>query len=226
MDMNRDSTNIFLYHIQGIDKFEIQSELINSLIDEQFITDFKLDSKDRIWYTSSVSGTVNCFERGEVTKTYNLNKLGVGSTVRSINIVNDTLWLATENGALCLHPDSGYSAVLSQAHGLLSSDVRKVLPLKNLVYIATSKGLQVVDKEIMENIKHPELNCFITSVKINESLLDKNSKSSLAHHRNNLFIKFYSNAHNTLGKYDFKYRLLGVDSEKILLPVMLRNSIS
>ena len=139
--------------------------------------------------------------------------------IKSIHVdSNDKIWLSTNFGlnSIELGIDNKIISIKSYttSDGLYSNDVRSSYVDGNKVYVATSKGLNVIDlsKEV-SSILAP--NIHINEVLLNNSIIEKTNGQVFKSHLNNAQFNFSGISFKSLGNITFKYRLKGLESDWI-----------
>lgn len=136
--------------------------------------------------------------------------------VNQLAVDHNTVWLATKNGV------SAVSFLESNTVRIRSIDVSKGLPTNEVngiyvygerVYAATAKGLCVFDRDQIVPHQFVESKTLISSVRINgEEYSQTNAPLTLQHSQNHLVFTYVGFNYRKMGKVNYQYRLLGVDS--------------
>ncbi|PCI95284.1 MAG: hypothetical protein COB15_12310, partial [Flavobacteriales bacterium] len=143
-------------------------------------------------------------------------KEGLSSNlVKAIHVANQgVVWVGTNKGLSRIDfssTDEFTVKNLTTQHGLVSEEINAVCSYKNIIYLATSKGLVQFDKtKIKTNTTPPPV--FFTQFIINseERKIKKNMK--LSYKENFIKIHFEGLNYRSLGKVEYQYRMLGVDT--------------
>lgn len=115
------------------------------------------DDNDYLWVGTEDSGLVlfsKINDNGQIEESYSqFGDLNPAPTVFDINIINDSLWLATSNGLaiadknnpLLKSPNSWSTISLSNFPEILSDSVTKTLYYQNDFYFATTRALCIIE---------------------------------------------------------------------------------
>ena len=139
--------------------------------------------------------------------------------IKSIFVdAKNNIWLSTNSGLNCveLNDNNEISSIktYTTSDGLYSNDVRASYVQDNYVYVATSKGLNII------NLANEKSTIIAPRVHLNEVLLNnKNIKTTdsqqFKHNLNNIQFNFSGISFKSLGNITFKYRLIGLESDWI-----------
>ena len=139
--------------------------------------------------------------------------------IKSISIDDqNNIWLSTNFGLNCLSltDDNKIKFIKSYttSDGLYSNDVRASIVNDNKVYVATSKGLNIIDlSQEVTSISTP--NVHITEVLLNNKEIDKTDGQTFNNQLNNAQFNFSGISFKSLGNITFQYRLKGLETEWI-----------
>ncbi len=137
--------------------------------------------------------------------------------VRCIHIDNQNeIWVGTNKGLSRLNYKSLENfniQHITTKHGLISNEISHIRSYKNIIYLATPKGLIEFDKTNLTINKIPSP-IYITKFKVNDVVKDlkKNPSIELSYDENRIDIHFESLNYKSLGDIDYKYRLLDIDT--------------
>jgi ligand-binding sensor domain-containing protein len=143
-------------------------------------------------------------------------KEGLSSNfIQKIFVDQSGVWLATNNGINWIKGNllGDYSIqVINISLGLPTNDINNIFIRGNEVFAATSKGLAIFDKRfITHNETKP--NVKITHFKVNsEDMPLSQSLTILSHDQNIISFEFVGLAFKNMGKLNYRYRLIGLDS--------------
>lgn len=139
--------------------------------------------------------------------------------IKSIFIdTKNNIWLSTNFGLNCvaLNEQNEIISIKSYttSHGLYSNDVRTSYVQENKVYVATSKGLNIIDpSKEATSILTPTI--LINEILINNTSIDKTNQQKFDNKLNNIQFNFSGISFKSLGNITFKYRLKGLESDWI-----------
>lgn len=159
--------------------------------------------------------------KNNIFKSISTNDGLLSNLIKSIFIdTNNNIWLSTNFGLNCLTLNNKNEIIAIKSYttsdGLYSNDVRNcyVDSLKNKVYIATSKGLNIIDLSKEDNIiSAPITN--ITEILLNNSPIEKIQNQQFNYNNNDIQFSFSGISFKSLGNITFKYRLKGLENEWI-----------
>ncbi|HOP04902.1 MAG TPA: histidine kinase [Tenuifilaceae bacterium] len=137
------------------------------------------------------------------------------NTIKKIVVNNDNYWLATNNGISWIKKidrDKLEIQNITTSQGLPTNDINDIHIKGSLVYVGTSKGLSVFNtKNLLPNPIKPK--CTINEVRVNNKTVDTRNKSlKLSYYHSFLSFEFYGLTYKSMGKMQFRYRMLGIDS--------------
>lgn len=137
--------------------------------------------------------------------------------IKSIKSINDTLWIATNNGLnrikfnqkeLCIINND----VFSKEDGLSSNQILEIEIYKNKAYIGTGNGLSVLRTDLCEiNSTPPPI--YIKGVKIMNSDTVVKKQYIIPYKKNNIEISFIGLNYKREKLLKYKYRLKGVSNK-------------
>jgi ligand-binding sensor domain-containing protein len=150
-------------------------------------------------------------------KIFNITqKDGLSSNfIQKIFVDESGVWLATNNGINWIKGDllSNFKIqVINTSLGLPTNEVNNLFVRGDIVYAATSKGLAIFDKRyITHNATKPFAN--ITKFQVNNENLGLSINTTLlSHNQNYISIDYVGLAYKNMGKLNYRYRLIGLDS--------------
>ncbi len=122
---------------------------------------------------------------------------------------NDIIHLCTKAGLSSLwfdKNDSLHIRSLTSFHGLPSNEVNDVARRNDTLFIATGKGIAILDRNIEYAKAH---RVYIEELSVNDSLIRHKGILELKHNENNVIIRYKTIDHTMDGKIDYRYRLNG-----------------
>jgi len=138
--------------------------------------------------------------------------------IKSINIdEKGRIWAATNRGIGKITIEEGTPFTyrfqrLTIAHGLNSNEVNQVLVDSTTIYIATKKGLSVLDDEKLSRYGSPPP-LYFTSCSINGKDTSIFTSYDLKYNQNNININFVCLSFESQGNITYQYKMEGVDKE-------------
>lgn len=134
----------------------------------------------------------------------------------------NNIWLSTNLGLNCVVLNEQNEIITIKSYttsdGLYSNDVRASYVHENNVYVATSKGLNIIDlSKEATSILTPSI--LINEILINNTNIEKTNGQVFNNHLNNVQFNFSGISFKSLGNISFKYRLKGLESDWITTKV-------
>lgn len=165
-----------------------------------------------IWLGTNGSGIVVKAKN----KTYQITKSDglVSNSIRQLFYTKDNIWVATTQGLSRITlKNSKYSIQnFTNANGLPTNEVLSVAEFNNTVYVGTSKGLTIFDKNKVTNDKSTP-NVIIRNLKVNNNSIDLTSrKIELKYYQNSLNFDFVGFVFRKEGNVKYRYRMMGIDT--------------
>ena len=135
--------------------------------------------------------------------------------IKSIYVWNGkSIWLATYLGLNKIHLDKNNTIVSIKSYtisdGLFSNDVRDCIITNSKVYVATSKGVNVIDLSKEENSKLSPI-IQLNKVLVNNIPINKNKSQIFDYTQNNFEFDFSGISFKSLGNIHYKYKLKGLE---------------
>lgn len=141
----------------------------------------------------------------------------VGDLIKTIHIDNQKeIWIGSNHGLSRIKDFSMKKYEIQNIttkNGLISNEILHIRSYKNHIYIATPMGLVEFDKTKLKINKTPSP-IYITNFKVNDVSQDfkANQKLELKYNQNRIEIHYVSLNYKSLGKIDYRYRLLDLDT--------------
>jgi signal transduction histidine kinase/DNA-binding response OmpR family regulator/ligand-binding sensor domain-containing protein len=140
-----------------------------------------------------------------------------GTSVNSLYIDGDDLWIGTTQGLARLEIDRHIAPSLYKitsfhvTDGLISNEINKVHVQGNMVYMATNEGFCFFDKtKLRPNQVAPPV--YVQAIKINDKDTVIQVSYSLPFDLNNITIEYNGLSYRNAGKIDYIYNMEGIDS--------------
>lgn len=205
------TSGLYQYNNKNVEKNELNEQFDNSII-------YALENSEKGLLIGSNAYGLGILKNDTFSVISKKNGL-LSNYIKSIHIdPNNKIWLSTNFGLNCveLGIDNKIISIKSYttSDGLYSNDVRSSYVEGNKVYVATSKGLNIIDlsKEV-SSILAP--NVHINEVLLNNSIIKKTNGQIFENHLNNAQFNFSGISFKSLGNITFKYRLKGLESDWI-----------
>lgn len=196
---------------------KVQKPNLNSDFNSTIITDLDFFKKGLLIATNSKG--LGFLKNGKLSIINKQNGL-LSNSIKSVFIApNNDLWVATNFGLNRVKTDLNFKPIAIDSYtiseGLNTNDVRNCFATDDFAYIATSKGLNIIDLKSKKNTFD------VPTVHINEIILN-NKEISLDNHQkfssnnNNIQFNYSGISFKSIGNISFKYRLIGLENEWIL----------
>tara|TARA_R110001583_G_scaffold145635_2_gene297613 strand:- start:45504 stop:48440 length:2937 start_codon:yes stop_codon:yes gene_type:complete len=157
--------------------------------------------------------------KNNVFKTFSTKDGLLSNYIKSIFVdTKNNIWLSTNFGLNCLALNDANELISIKSYttsdGLYSNDVRASYVLENKVYVATSKGLNIIDlSKELSSISTPSV--YINEILLNNNYIEKSNEQVFNNLLNNVQFNFSGISFKSLGNITFKYRLKGLEPEWI-----------
>lgn len=171
---------------------------------------------NKLWIATINSGFLSC-RSGVVTNENEINSIIKGERIKTFKVIKNILWVATE---ICLNKidlSAKKAQYFDLADGLLSKEINDIAFVHGSVYLATNKGLIKfpIDGASVNKV-NPEIQ--ITDISLNDSIIySKDNQFAIKYDHNKLKIKFISSCLRARGKFFYKYRMLGLDTNWVVI---------
>ncbi len=205
---------IFIGCINGLYKYENQKFIYmgkqNKVLSSK-INMLKEDSSGNLWVLTMTSGTA-LYKNGKI-----LSTISMGNGLPSNNCSdiafdqNEVAWLGTDNGLCKISPKNNSLVEVFNTHdGLISEEITTLALNNNELWIGTGNGLCMMNTTLAQKNTIPPP-VYITSLYVNDSIVPL-IETHFSYRSNNF--RFKLNGLTFKGdKCNFKYRLLGLDTD-------------
>ncbi|MDX2172270.1 MAG: histidine kinase [Bacteroidota bacterium] len=165
---------------------------------------------DKLWIGTFNNGVYVVKNDEEVAHYFDKYLLN-GKSVKSFKVLENHLYVATEEGLTKINYLNNTSEFYDYTDGVVSKEINDVECWNSGVYLATNKGLLKLPNNIQENKVYPNIE--LTSLKINQNSVSLNNKYfDLQYYKNNISIAFNTSCLKARGNFKYKYRLIGLDT--------------
>lgn len=201
-----------LYYFKNGKEYALKDEKGNHI----FGTDFSLSPNGVLWVATVQQGVFGIYHSKIIV--HLTQKDGLKSNyIRCVKSTNSMIWLGTDKGVQGFDLISKKLSQFTREDGLVTNDVMDIYIKDNVIYLATSKGLQwFAPNELHTNRVAPPI--YIETLTVNDSLLPLHNEHSLSFNQNNISILFNGIALSSRGSMQYAYRLIGLDSNWIIIP--------
>jgi ligand-binding sensor domain-containing protein len=181
------------------------------------ITHIHQTTTGEIWLATANKGII-LLEQQKVKAHYHQKN---GFPANSCSIIKgdqDQLWIGTNKGVIKFNPQTQKSELYNRLDGLPSEDIRDLAILNGKIWVATIKGLISFDLNLNSKNKIPPL-IKIKEVFLNREAIRFDQKADFLYHQNDLKFIFQTTAIKGRDAIQYEYRMLGLDSNWIQLPI-------
>jgi ligand-binding sensor domain-containing protein/two-component sensor histidine kinase len=143
-------------------------------------------------------------------------KTNMGGKIKIYQNPDQTLeiWQCTDKGIQYIDLASRKIQFIDKRDGLGTDLVMDLMLIEDTIWAATNVGLLKLPKSLKEpNSIEPLI--FLTSIKIKEKDTVLSDYYALKHNQNSILISFQALSYKSRGKFKYKYRMLGLDSNWI-----------
>jgi hypothetical protein len=215
-----DNNKIWIGTSQGL--YTYKSGVLKQMNDENgnpinaSITSIKPDSSDLIFVGSSGSGLYRvekekCINVGFKGSQYEVPKIINDFAVQDLN----EYWIGSNTGLYYWNLKSGISLKLNKSSSLLSNEIKQLEILGNNLFVGTESGLFVLEiSDLISGKIYPKV--VLNEVSILQEGQFVNNGQKLEHESNFLTFTYSGLSYKSKSNVDFKYRLIGLDSNWIL----------
>lgn len=154
----------------------------------------------------------------------------ISNSISQLFYADKNIWTATRNGLSKVTLSNGGYTIknFTKANGLPTNEVTSVCEYHDSVYVGTTQGLAVFNKNKVVECDNPPL-ISISKFKVNDREVDITlSNVALDYDQNSLGIDFVGFVYRNNGRVNYRYRMLGVDSSWVATqtPNCLYNGLS
>lgn len=174
-------------------------------------TDIKQSSDRILWISTTENGVLGLQDTTVVFHYTLANGLSSNSCTKLLIDEKDKIWVLADNGINKIDYKSGKIELFDKKDGLDNYNLQNFIFHQDLVYVITSKGLITFPKKMsFKNDIAPSI--FLDRIAINNKDTTIFESYNLAYDQNNIKINFNALAYRSQGDFQFKYRMLGIDT--------------
>ena len=209
------TAGLYNYNNSVVEKYDLGEQFNNSII-------YALENSPKGLLIGSNSYGLGIL-KNNVFKTISTEDELLSNYIKSIFFDSkNNIWLSTNLGLNCVVLNEQNEIITIKSYttsdGLYSNDVRASYVQENKVYVATSKGLNIIDlSKEATSILTPSI--LINEILINNTNIEKTNGQVFNNHLNNVQFNFSGISFKSLGNISFKYRLKGLESDWITTKV-------
>ncbi len=136
----------------------------------------------------------------------------INNMIKKLRVARDgTLWLLGNEGVQSFHPETKESHLYTLQDGLPTHEIRDILLLDEKVWLSTAKGLVTFDQNMPSKNKVEPL-IYIKGVAIHDKDTTVQEQYNLTYNQDNITIQVEGLAYRSRGAFQYKYRMLGIDT--------------
>ncbi|QNA46265.1 sensor histidine kinase [Lacibacter sediminis] len=144
----------------------------------------------------------------------------VSDNIRKIYVDQNNIWLASNNGVSIvtissLQPFRYAVRNITVQDGLLSNEINSIIKDGKNVVIASNNGISFLNLGAVMSKEVSGLPLYVKSVKVNNALVAVGELTKLGYRKRNLNISYEALNYGAAGKNNYRYRLLGYDTNWI-----------
>ena len=165
---------------------------------------------NQLW-VGSVNEGLFILQNDKIWKRYHQEHLLHGNGIKSFKIVNEFVFVATEEGLTKINYKTLESEFFDYSDGIVSKEINDIEYIDGTIILGTNKGLLKLPSHTTKNSVYPNIE--ITSVSVNQLSIQNDEKLlKLNYNENNIDIDFNTACLKARGNFKYKYRLLGLDA--------------
>ncbi len=144
----------------------------------------------------------------------------VSENIRRIHIDKNDIWLATNNGISIVTINSlqpfRYSVRnITVQDGLLSSEINSIIQDGENVVVASNNGISFINRKAVMSKQATALPFYVKEIKVNNALVRVEDLLELGFRKRGLNVTYEALNYSAAGKNNYRYRLLGYDTNWI-----------
>lgn len=168
-----------------------------------------------LWVSTFKDGVLG-IKNGRVVKKYTIKNGLLSNQTDQLKADGNDLWIVTSEGIQKVNTQNNEWQILTKTDGLETYNISDIEILNSKVYLASNKGIFVIDKYKCFKAKKP-LNVYFSGVEIQENDTIITSQYDLEHDKNAIKFTFNSNGFNTKESVAYSYRMKGLNPNWIQL---------
>lgn len=206
--------NLWIGNIEGLNffdgkkliKYGIQNRLLQSRI-----TDIK-EFVNGIMIVATYGHGIIFFRNGKIIQHINKQHELAGNICRQIFIRDSVIWIATNFGLSKIIYEKNSFIVkqnLNSTNGLISDNVTGVIDEGNKLYVATDKGLSVLNKNVSSRQTNPPP-VYVTKVTTDNNFFNASGIPEISHKNQRIIVDFIAVTFKNPSEVKYQYRLNGM----------------
>ncbi len=206
-----DTTNAKIFYASNDGVYEYFAKKLNPVIyNGERISASKLFYENKLlWIATINNGFIvydgkSCFES-------KVNFLLKGKQIKTFKISNNVLWVATEQCLNKIDLVKITAEYYDLSDGLISREISEIVMVNGKVYLATNKGIVwFSEKAVSANLTQPLIT--LSDISINNQSIFLEKLNEFEYGNTKIEISFISPCFRARGKFGYKYRLVGLDT--------------
>jgi ligand-binding sensor domain-containing protein len=210
LTIDRKTNTIYFASIDGLFKYSNGKTSEIKLSGKSIFANKLIFLFDQLW-VGSVNEGLYILQNDKVWRHYHQGNLLHGNGIKSFKIVNESVFVATEQGLTKINHKKQESEFFDYSDGIVSKEINDIEYFNGTIILGTNKGLLKLPSQITKNTVYPNIE--ITSVSVNQLIVNTdNQLLDLKYNENNIDIDFNTACLRARGNFKYKYRLLGLDA--------------
>jgi len=199
---------LFKYHLGVLQEIKFNNQKVYAV---------KLIFQNNSLWIATVSDGLYQYNKGITDKPRLINEHIRGNQIKTFKIQNGKFWVATEMGLNKIDLE-GKVIYFDLSDGLNTRQINDIGFIGAKVYLATNKGIISFESEIQEENKYkPKI--LINQLKLNNQLIASSELNKIKYN-DRLSINFVGPCFKARGDFNYKYRLLGLDSNWVIVDAL------
>lgn len=206
---------LFVYDLDG-NEFEIKSKQNEPIIASAML----LNSDGSIWVATLQRG-IFLIKNRKVVRNLSIEDGLSSNTCKKISQGSSGLWIVTERGFDYFDVKSNRVKSAELNLCVKGITINDIAVLNNIIALATNKGIYYFNKKVMDQVIMPDFG--LTEFLVNGKKMGLINNLVLDYNQNNINIKFNTIHYKSLGNYQYRYRLKGLDDKWFVSNSSARN---
>lgn len=204
------TNTIYFASIDGLFKYK-DGTVIELKLNNKSVFANKLTFHNNQLWVGTVNEGLYILQNDKIKKHFYEGYVLHGNGVKSFKIVNEHVYVSTEEGLTQINYITNKSDFFDYTDGIVSKEINAIEYFNGHVFLATNKGLLKLPKNNIKNSVYPNIQ--LTGVFVNDSLVvPENNMLNLNYNQNNIDIEFNTACLKARGNFKYKYRILGLDA--------------
>lgn len=196
-----------LYYYEDGQEYELKTKNNQSIIAIDLVF-----HRGKLWVGTIQQGILMLNDL-KIEKQFTTENALISNFCRVVRPDKNKFWIGTDKGIQVWNFEKNTSYTINQKDGLTSNEVHDLLIQDTLVWVASSEGLTIFEKN--HKVIHKTPRIYITGFVVDEEKQSLQKKYHLNYDKNNIKIDFRGISFKSEGQFQYKYRMLGLDNEWI-----------